>query len=303
MPDDPLPDSLPDPAHPNGSSPRPPHDSARTGSRGPSSSRAGRDQVVADLDVELRAARRELGARLDALAAELEATRATTASTTGLVAETLPRFEDLAGEVAELRGRLDQLAALVPKDPETPPVCWPALTAADAETAWHALAGWVADVLGPWYQLTRGQLPDCWALHRPAVLELSWLHTSWTDAYLPHSRPAAAGEWHARWRPAALAAVAAAIPEQYCRPVPDRPGEHLVEHRAAYQDREHGSGPYGPPPGSAAQAPPSGGPYAGPRDFTNPADQVTTPAYWGPYLQQAKAADLDWRRRREAATD
>lgn len=295
-----------DPPRPNGSATGPAHDGARAGSRGPGSSRVGRDQVVADLDAELRTARRELGERLDALAAEFEATRATTASTTGLVAETLPRLDGLFGEVAELRGRIDQLAALVPKDPETPPVCWPALDVDEATAAWHALAGWVADVLGPWYQLTRGQLPDCWALHRPAVLELSWLHTCWTDAYLPHARPASAGEWHARWRPAGLAAIAAAIPEQYCRPAPDRPGEHLVEHRAAYQDREQRSGPYGPPPGTAAPAPspappPSGGPYGGPgRDFTNPGDQVTTPQFWAPYLEQAKAADLDWRRRREA---
>jgi len=279
----------------DGRRPARPDQGAGEGGREGGRSRTGRDQVVADLDAELRATRRELGERLDRLAADLAATRTTTTSTTGLVAETLPRFEDLAGEVAELRGRLDQLAATVPPDPETPPVCWPALDVTEADAAWQALADWVADVLGPWYQLTRGQLPDCWALHRPALLELSWLHTSWQDAHLPHARPAATAEWHARWRPAALAAIAATIPTQYCRPVPDRPGEHLVPQLTSFNTPNPSPHPYGPPPGSGGPA--AATPSAG-RDFTDPTDQTTTPTYWGPYLEQAKAADLDWRRRR-----
>ena len=283
--------SPPEDSPPPDSPPGRPQQGARAGGRPPRP--GGRDQVVADLDAHLQATRRELGERLDAIAADLAVTRRTTSSTTGLVAEALPRLADVAGEVAELRGRVDELAAAAPPDPKTPPVCWPALSAADADNAWNALAGWVADVVGPWYQLTRGQLPDCWALHRPVVLELSWLHTCWQDAYLAQSRPAAAAEWHARWRAAALANIGAAIPAQLCRPAPDRPGDHLVPQLDSFRDQP--SNPYGPPPGTPAPPPAPPGPG---RDFTNPADQVTAPPFWGPHLEQAKTADLDGRRRR-----
>lgn len=273
--------------------------------------RGGRDQVVADLDAELRTTRAALTERLDRLEGDLVATRDTTASTTGQLAEALPRLEDLFGEVAELRGRLDQLAATDPPEVKTPPVCWPALEVDEAATAWDALARWIADVLGPWYQPTRAQLPDCWALHRPAVLELSWLHTTWTDAHQPKARPAAAAEWHARWRPAALGAVATAIPTQHCRAASDRPGDHLVPQLGAAGTRPSGAAPsghpFGPPPGTtspSAASPSATGPSAtappAARDFTDPADQTTTPRFWGHYFEQAKAADLSWRRRRVA---
>jgi hypothetical protein len=38
-------------------------------------------------------------------------------------------------------------------------------------------------VLVPWYELTRDELPDCWALHAPVVVELSWLRTTYVQAY------------------------------------------------------------------------------------------------------------------------
>ena len=36
------------------------------------------------------------------------------------------------------------------------------------------LARWVGETLVPRYELTRNELPDCWALHPPVVAELSW---------------------------------------------------------------------------------------------------------------------------------
>ena len=109
-------------------------------------------------------------------------------------------------------------------EPDAAPVDWPSLSADDATAEWQALGDWVASVLGPFYELTRAQLPDCWPLHRPAVLELVWLRRMYVAAHRPDAAPSAAADWHTRWRREALANIAAAIPETWCRP-----GEHWVE--------------------------------------------------------------------------
>lgn len=194
-------------------------------------------------------------------------------------------------------------------------VCWPALDAAQADQTWQDLAGWVTDVLGPFYRITRGQLPDCWARHPDAVIELVWLHTCYREALgNDKGRPTAAAEWHTRWRPAALAALADAIPERLCRP-----GEHLIPTResdAARSDARDaramatapgpsGGGRGGPqgyqPPAPAAAGSPSDAP-TGQRRYDPARDQVTTPAHWGRHYEAAKADDLAWRQAREADT-
>ena len=72
---------------------------------------------------------------------------------------------------------------------------------------WPILARWVGEVLVPRYELTRDELPDCWALHPPVVAELSWLRTAYVQAYLPRSPPQLAADWHTRWRPAVLTRI------------------------------------------------------------------------------------------------
>jgi hypothetical protein len=57
------------------------------------------------------------------------------------------------------------------------------MTADQAATAWGDLAHWIAEVLVPWYQITRDELPNCWAMHRPAVVELSWLRSAHIEAF------------------------------------------------------------------------------------------------------------------------
>ena len=89
---------------------------------------------------------------------------------------------------------------------------------------WQALGDWVAGVLGPFYELTRAQLPDCWPLHRPAVMELVWLRRTYVAAHTADATAAAAADWHTRWRREALANIAAAIPKKWCRP-----GDHWVD--------------------------------------------------------------------------
>jgi hypothetical protein len=102
-----------------------------------------------------------------------------------------------------------------------------ALSTQDAEAVWEVLGQWVQEVLGDWCEVTRDQLPDCWALHRPA-LQVSWLWTSHIEAYQPHSRAHAAAEWHTRWLDAALEKIKRVIPASQCHAMAGQQGEHGV---------------------------------------------------------------------------
>ena len=63
---------------------------------------------------------------------------------------------------------------------------------------WPILARWVGEVLVPRYELTRDDLPDCWALHPPVVAELSWRRTAYVQADLTRSSPQLGADWHTR---------------------------------------------------------------------------------------------------------
>lgn len=234
-----------------------------------------RDEIVAALDARVR--------RLNETATE----------SADLLAQALPRIDTLAERVGELTGRVDELAGQVvgaepAAPPPNPPVHWPELSAEQARAEWDRLASWVAYVLGPWYQVTRGQLPDCWALHPRAVITLSWLRTAYVAAYTPNGRPDAAAEWHTRWLPAALAQLEAAVPQQWCRPdthlVFDAHGRRNRATRPAEPHEAENLGPGRP----AASVPLS--------------DDVTGPRYWGRYTDQAITEDVERRRRAEQAT-
>ena len=70
----------------------------------------------------------------------------------------------------------------------------------------------------PRYELTRDELPDCWALHPPVVAELSWLRTAYVQAYLTRSPPQLGADWHTRWRPAVLTRIRELIKPDECAP-------------------------------------------------------------------------------------
>ena len=110
-------------------------------------------------------------------------------------------------ELGRLRSDLDVLLAERHERDKTknPPVDWATLTEEQAAAQWPILARWVGEVLVPRYELTRDDLPDCWALHSPVVAELSWLRTADVQAYLTRSSPQLGADWHTRWRPAVLA--------------------------------------------------------------------------------------------------
>lgn len=265
---------------------------------GPSTTaaRPRRDALVAELGREVRAVRAEIRrelARIDGMLAE----------SADLLAGVLPRVGDLAGDLAELAGRVEALAGAVAGEPgAVAAVDWPGLDAVAAAAEWEALAEWVASTLGPWYELTRGELPDCWAWHRPAVIELVWLRRCYVAAHAPGARPGASAEWHTRWRRDALAGVAAAIPDAWCRP-----GEHRV-HRSDSESYRASATPHGPDDrgiprpaeiaGRALAPPPRGGPRGGPRIAAT--SQTTSPDHWERHYRAASAADLEWRRQRAA---
>jgi hypothetical protein len=270
-----------------------PEQAAAVGAR-PASPR--RERMLSELAAEIRGARAAERRDVTELQAELGRITALLGENADLLAQTLPRVTALDVALADLAARVDDLTAATPRAGEAT-VDWPALSAPDAASEWEALATWVADVLGPFYQLTRAQLPDCWALHPPAVIELIWLRRTYVAAHAPDAAPSAAGEWHTRWRRDALTNIAVAIPTTWCRP-----GEHyLHEHDRDRHYRDHRPDqPPGPP--APDQDQPTPGRRPGPADLRiGLVGEITSPRHWGPAYQLAVAADLDWRRARDAA--
>ncbi len=227
-----------------------------------------RDELLARLAAQLRTAQTANERRL----AQLEAT---TAESADLLAQALPRIDTALDQLAALAERLD--------DAPVAPVSWPTLTAEQAATVWTELADWIEHVLIGWYGLTRAQLPDCWALHRPAVLELTWLHSTYREAHAPGARAGLAADWHSRWRPAALASIAAAIdPDPGSIDSGCRPGHHYDPNSPLPP------GAYRPPPDE-----PADGNYTDGR-----AKLLAHRAYWQPNYLTAVQHDRDWRERR-----
>ena len=126
----------------------------------------------------------------------------------------------LTEELGQLRGDVDVLLTERKERDKTKnaPVDWAALTEEQAAVQWPILARWVGEVLVPRYELTRDELPDCWALHPPVVAELSWLRTAYVQAYLTRSPPQLSADWHTRWRPAVLTRIRELIKPDECAP-------------------------------------------------------------------------------------
>ncbi|NKQ59223.1 hypothetical protein HFP15_40930 [Amycolatopsis sp. K13G38] len=271
---------------------------------GPGKRRPERDRLLLDLGADLRTVR-----------TEVSGLRADVRETAGLVAEAMPRLEDVENDLAEVKGTLEALTEEEP-EPGNPPVEWPALPAEDAEREWDELAEWVGDTLVPWLQITRSQLPDMWPAHPRAVFELLWLKTCYRQAYMKRSHPTAAAEWHTRWLAAALENVRTAMPSDWehrmepnqppagqSPPQPPAPGTPPPA-RPGYQaggGAEPWKQQYTPPPAAPQQQPapqqpaqqPAGYSYGGWRE------QLATREHWDQSWQQAKARDIAWRRDRE----
>lgn len=177
---------------------------------------------------ELRATTDRLAAQLDSVVDQLAEDGRRLAELATAVPEDLPsRVSGLqhviTEEVGRLRGEVDLLLAESRKhgQPSTTLVNWPELAEDAAAGQWAVLARWLGEVLVPTYELTRDELPDCWALHPAVVVELSWLRTAYVQAYLPGAASTLIADWHSRWRPAVLSRVHALTRE--CAP-----GRHVA---------------------------------------------------------------------------
>ncbi|UKD50744.1 hypothetical protein L3Q65_00015 (plasmid) [Amycolatopsis sp. FU40] len=261
---------------------------------GPNKRSADRDRKLADLAADLRKTR-----------GEVADVRNTVGDLAATISEWAPQLVDVQKDLAQLGGQVEEL--LESPDIKNAPVNWPELPAEDAEREWAKLGEWVHEILGGWYLVTRGQLPDCWPLHRPAFLQLAWLRSSHIESYLSRTHPSQAAEWNVRWLDAALSRVATYIPDTKCRAVPGKPGEHLVDqlhaqqHRTGQQPAPTGANPFPNP--YAQQQPGSPAPPVPPTPAvpSSARDEVIRWDYWGGYFNQAMRADLAWRREREAA--
>ncbi|MGQ0480398.1 MAG: hypothetical protein ACT4O0_05135 [Pseudonocardia sp.] len=199
---------------------------------------------------------------------------------TGLVLPQLAELrKDTADQLAEHTAQVQQLIDTVAANTGGP-VDWPAMDAERAATEWDALARWIDHTLVPWFEITRDQLPDCWALHRPAVLELAWLHIAYQAAYQAGAPPHLAAEWHTRWKPAALRSIHDAIPRRGARVC--GPGQHLASE--ADRVRRHPMG--GRPPDASVEP------------TSLPTEQLAERRHWRPFYEQAVDADLAIRRER-----
>ena len=174
-------------------------------------------------------------------------------------------FEQLAVHTAQIKN----LFALA-ESQNHPPIDWPALSADEAREQWPILAQWIGEVLVPWYEITREDLPDCWALHRPAVVELSWLRVAYAQAHIPSAAAGASADWHTRWLPAVLSRVRTVIGRtRRCRP-----GEHDISQAESRARRGE------PTPGAPAER------------TILPTEQLATPEFWWSFYTEAVHTDL-----------
>lgn len=218
------------------------------------------------------------GAEVTALAAQIrrvgdscEQLRAQHADLAASVSEQLgPELTRLREDVATLDQQLHDMLDVLDQERRTAPVHWPTLTVDQARREWELIAAWIDDILVPWYGITRGDLPDCWALHRTAVVELSWLRSTYAKAYQARSSATLAAEWHDRWRRVALANIKTAIPDRQCIPGRHQTSQNEPRRTPPETPREVGSS------GSGRE---------------QPAKRV----HWNTFYDQAVAADLHGR--------
>lgn len=226
--------------------------------------------------------------------------------------ELVPTVQQLVGDVSSLSDTVKGLVG-------APPAAladWLSLGSEEAEERWREIAYWVENVLVAGYNLSRGQLPDCWPMHRTAMVHLSWLYAAYRQAYQPSANPILAAEWSTRWLRDALDALRGdrVAPLARCDPRPDQPGRHLYDPTQAKagvsraeSDAEKLAQLRETVARSAVSFPTSPGkaPAAPSKDPKLEAvhDQLAERKWWSDYLDQGRAEDLAWRRAREASEE
>ncbi|MGE4153279.1 MAG: hypothetical protein AB7G17_13615 [Phycisphaerales bacterium] len=264
--------------------------------------------MLSELAAELRAARAESRRDIEAIRGrfepELTRLRELLADNADLLAQLAPRVGSLDSELADLGERLDALTEGSGAAAST--TAWPSLPSAAAAKEWAALGTWLDDVLGPFYGITRRQVPDCWALHPRVVVELVWLRRCYVAAHAPAAPATLSADWHTRLLRDALANITEAMPGRVCGP-----GRHQSpeEHQQRQQER------YAQPPRQQQVWQPNWEPgppeprYGRPTHDEHPpaydaaavgaSSQVISREHWGRFYDQAVREDLDRRLQRE----
>lgn len=235
----------------------------------------------------------------------------------------------LGGKLGEVTQTVEQLASVVETLEGTPPQAladWLTLGPDEAEERWREIAYWIQHTLVPGYGVTRGLLPDCWPMHRPVMVSLSWMYATYRKAYAPKADPNLAAEWATRWLRDGLDTIyhpdrkrrpAAAIHKEKCRARMDAPGVHMVtvDEQRELETRER----------AAAKAPESevgrllaeSKTQAARQDRaadrrTEPGEDARTQAansqyaarrWWDGYWKKASEKDIAWRKERAAAEE
>lgn len=209
--------------------------------------------------------------------------------------------QDLA-VLVELRRDVNVVLKEMPRQPKFPPICWPRLTADQAEDVWRELGEWVGDVLVDRWFVDRAHLPDCWAMHPGAVEALTWAWRAWLHAMMRTAGAVSSAEWHTRWRKDALKDAAEAVLQEAVatrsekcgpgthlgRPLPGSPGAPQAPQTAATGQSEPAAWDTG------AEAPWSvpRGPSREMEIGRDPASDLAEREFWWPHLQAAAAADV-----------
>uniref|UniRef100_UPI003F490768 hypothetical protein n=1 Tax=Promicromonospora sp. CA-289581 TaxID=3240013 RepID=UPI003F490768 len=228
------------------------------------------------------------------------------------------KVQQLSETVSSLSDRVGELAA-------APPAAladWLSLGPDEAEERWREISYWVENVLVAGYNLSRKQLPDCWPMHRTAMVHLSWLYAAYRQAYQPRANPILAAEWSTRWLRDGLDALRGdrVAPLVRCKPRSGEPGFHLYSAtqegkagasraetdaekiaRLTEQARARSALNF-PDPMGKAPATPRVDPKLDPKlEAAN--DQLAERKWWSDYLEQGRDEDLTWRRARAAAEE
>jgi hypothetical protein len=196
--------------------------------------------------------------------------------------QTDDHFVETAATLGEHAAAIERIVARNARTRPVPPVPWHTLSVDDAQREWELLAGWIDQMFVPWGEVTRAELPDCWALHRPVLVQLSWLRGLHVQAYRPGSDPVLAGEWHVRWSPAVLRKISQVINDDLCRP-----GEHLITQEESNRRRAAAQAQHPQPPQTPRR-------QGAPRP-TLGAAQLATRQVWEAFYLQARDRDLQWR--------
>lgn len=229
-----------------------------------------------------------------------------------LLGQVTERLDADLAALVEIRRDVNTVLKEMPRQPKYPPICWPRLTAEQAQDVWRELGEWVGDILVDTWFVDRAHLPDCWALHPGAVESLTWTWRTWLHAMLPTAGVVASAEWHTRWRQAALDGVAAAVLQEAVATRREKcgPGNHLGHPlpgaRQAFQAPMGGSqaaeqlAPWEAPAGAAPWSPVPPTPSPQMEIGQDPLRALAERGFWWPHLQAAAATDIAARRAMEA---